>query len=66
MKSIRLAFILSRDVFVVTRIKTRAIFPNPPLLTPDEGLCFIFRVKKLLHNLDMNNIVRATLFDDVR
>ena len=37
MKSIRLAFILSRDVFVLTRIKTRVIFPDPPLLTPDEG-----------------------------
>ena len=37
MKSIWLAFILSRDVFVLTRIKTRVVFPWPPLLTPDEG-----------------------------
>ena len=37
MKSIWLAFILSRDVFVLTRIKTRVVFPRPPLLTPDEG-----------------------------
>ena len=32
-----MAFILSRDVFVLTRIKTRVVFPRPPLLTPDEG-----------------------------
>ena len=37
MKSIWLAFILSRDVFVLTRIKTRVVFPDPLLLTPDEG-----------------------------
>ena len=37
MKSIWLAFILSRDIFVLTRIKTRVVFPDPPLLTPDEG-----------------------------
>ena len=37
MKSIWLAFILSRDVFVSTRIKTRVVFPWPPLLTPNEG-----------------------------
>ena len=37
MKSIWLAFILSRDVFVLTRIKTRVVFPDPTLLTPDEG-----------------------------
>ena len=30
------AFILSRDVFLLTRIKTRVVFPDPPLLTPDE------------------------------
>ena len=36
-KSILLAFILSRDVFVLTRIKTRVVFPDPLLLTPDEG-----------------------------
>ena len=29
MKSIWLAFILSRDVFVLTRIKTRMVFPEP-------------------------------------
>ena len=28
---------LSRDVFVSTRIKTRVVFPDPPLLNPDEG-----------------------------
>ena len=38
MKSIWLAFILLRDVFVLTRIKTPVVFPDPPLLTPDEGL----------------------------
>ena len=32
-----LAFILSRDVFVLTRIKTRVVFPDPPQPTPDEG-----------------------------
>ena len=37
MKSIWLAFILSRDVFVLTRIKTRVVFPRLSLLTPDEG-----------------------------
>ena len=37
MKSIWLAFILSRDVFVLTRIKTCVVFPDLPLLTPDEG-----------------------------
>ena len=37
MKSICFAFILSRDVFVLTRIKTRVVFPDPPLLTPYEG-----------------------------
>ena len=37
MKSILLAFILLRDVFVLTCIKTRVVFPDPPLLTPDEG-----------------------------
>ena len=30
------SFILSRDVFVLTGIKTRVVFPDPPLLTPDE------------------------------
>ena len=37
MKSIWLASILSHDVFVFTHIKTCVVFPNPPLLTPDEG-----------------------------
>ena len=37
MKSIWLAFILWHDVFVLTRIKPRVFFPDPPLLTPDEG-----------------------------
>ena len=37
MKSIWLAFILSHDVFVLTRIKTGVVLPDPPLLTPDEG-----------------------------
>ena len=36
-KSIWLAFVLSRDVFVLTRIKTRMVFPDRPLLTLDEG-----------------------------
>ena len=36
MKCISLAFTLSRDVFVLTRIKTRVVFPDPPLLTPVE------------------------------
>ena len=31
---------LSRDVFVSTRIKTRVVFPDPPLLTPDKGPSF--------------------------
>ena len=30
LKYIRLASILSRDVFVLTRIKTRMVFPKPP------------------------------------
>ena len=38
MTSIWLAFILSRDVFVLTRIKTRMVFPDSPLLTPTKGL----------------------------
>ena len=32
-----IGFLLSRDVFVLTRIKTRVVFLDPPLLTPGEG-----------------------------
>ena len=31
-KSIQLAFIFSRNISVLTRIKTRVVFPKPPLL----------------------------------
>ena len=43
MKSIWLAFILSRDVFVLTRIKTRVVFPWPPLraFARNVEFCFI-------------------------
>ena len=43
MKSIWLTFILSRDVFVLTRIKTRVVFPDPPT-TNSWRRAFIFCV----------------------
>ena len=57
LKSMWLAFILSRDVFVLTHIKTRVVFPDPPPPPPPTTNS---RRRAFARNVDFSFIVSGS------